>query len=154
MRAVCASYCVIIAIIIAIRTPTDRYALFLSFGRVSTPFEPSRRTRRVAKLKNSSVVNSSVVCRQLSRFATRARKTDISMRPPLSEIDFNTPGPSRRSKRIESSRVRAAEDASSPAVDEGVRVDDSSERRRRLSAAAVFWGRVRRKRQIVRLRIT
>ena len=55
------------------RTPTDRYALFLSLGRVSTPFEPSRRTRRVAKLKNSSVVNSSVVCTQLSHFATRAR---------------------------------------------------------------------------------
>ena len=62
------------------------------------------------------------------------------MRPPLSEIDVNTPGPSRRSTRIEGARARAAEDASSPAVDEGVGVVDSSERRRRLSAAAVFWG--------------
>ena len=62
------------------------------------------------------------------------------MRPPLSEIDFNTPGPSRRSKRIEDARARAAEDASPPAVGEGVGVVDSSERRRRLSAAAVFWG--------------
>ena len=62
------------------------------------------------------------------------------MRPPLSEIDVNTSGPSRRSTRIEGARARAAEDASSPAVDEGVGVVDREERRRRLSAAAVFWG--------------